>query len=125
MSRKINYDREMFNKVLLKIKTLLKQGDLEVIPEFELEEPKDADSCSRFIELYNRKIRISIEMSVNICDEEVWQIDIISMADGRLKYRGISTIDGNDIAADLYNRIWLAMEKHKQTIDEYVDDLFD
>ena len=122
MRNNINYDLDTFDKVLLKIKTLLEQGNLEVIPEFE----RDCiGRGSKYMEFYNETIRVPIEIFVNALNDEIWEIQIISISDGSRRYHGRANVDGNSTACEIYRIYKESIEKPKIDIDEYVDRLFD
>lgn len=115
-----NYDRDIFDKILLKIKTLLDQGKLVTLPKIELE-----GHNARYMEFCNDAVMVTIKMFTNALNGEIWEIDIIDSHDGKLRCRCRSNVDGNAIACDIYRLYKKDIENPKLGIDEYVDTLFE
>lgn len=123
MRNTINYDWETFDKVLMKIKDLLEKEELEILPNIEVEGPKNPNE--KFMEFYNNSIRVPIDISINGLGDEIWEIQIISISDGARRYHGRANVTGNGIACEIYRLYKEAIEKPEIDIDDYVDSLFD
>ena len=124
MRNETNYDKTIFNKILLKIKSLLDEEKFDTIPEQEIIDDKNGTPI-KTIEFYNNSIRIPIEIITPYWGGEVWEIQIISMSDGKRRYRGMGSVDSNVVAADIYAAYKrLQIKNSKSSIDEYIDELF-